>query len=189
MNSKSLSFWDQAQLLLLRLLSLVLALVDSLLHVRWGARLLDRLTSRWQVQLAELDDALARLEQERQQMQSLAEVLAIQAEALSIQAAVIYLARRRRTHDELRFDPAIPHDEETLDAIIDLLVKARLATVETQEIEPEHYIYHLEPDWPAIRQRLADAADQATPEFAEWFYEGIQFIDEALDSCSPATNP
>lgn len=182
MNSKSLSFWDQTQLLLLRLLSLVLGLVDSLFHVRWGARLLDRLTNRWQAQLVELDDALARLEQERQQMQAL-------AETLSIQAAAIYLAGRRLTHDELRFDPAIPHDEETLDATIDLLVKARLATVETHEIAPDRYVYYLEPDWPAIRRRLADAADQAAPEFAEWFHEGIRFIDEALDSYSPATNP
>jgi hypothetical protein len=181
MNPNSLSLWNQVQLLLLRLLSLFLGLVDSLFHVRWGARLLERLADRYQAQLVELDEALVCLEQERRQMQ-------VQAEALAIQAAAIYLSGRCLTHKELRFDPADPHDEEMLDATIDLLVKERLATVEAREIGLERYVYYLEPDWTAICQRLAAAADQAPPESAAWFRDGIQFIDEASGSCSPAAS-
>jgi hypothetical protein len=170
---KSLSLWDQVELALLRVLSILLSIVDGLFKVRMGERLLDSLTQRWQTQLAELDAAIDNLEKERAQLQA-------QAEALAIHAAALYLGGRYLTRDELRFDPTDPRDEEVLDASIDLLVKRQLASIETEEVEPERYIYHLEPDWPAIRARLADAVVQAEPDVADWFREGLKFIDEAF---------
>ncbi len=173
MNPARLSRWDQVQLTLLRLLTLLLVLVDGLFKVQWGEHLLERMTDHWQTQLERLDGDLARLEKQRDWLQS-------QVEALAIHVATIYLAERRQAHDELRFDPAIPRDEEILDASIDLLVRQRLATIEAQEIEPGHFVYHLEPDWVAIRSRLSTAAARADPEIAEWFAEGIRSIDAAL---------
>jgi hypothetical protein len=170
MTPRSLSTWDHLELMLLRWLSAALALVDSLLNVRWGERLLDRLTDRWKTELAHLEQALAHLDEERQRLNT-------QMEAIAIQTAVIYLAGRYQTRSELRFDPADPHDEQVLDASIDTLVKERLATIESEEIQPRCYVYTLELDWPAIRARLASAVDHAQPELADWLDEGIRFID------------
>jgi hypothetical protein len=170
MNSEPLSLWDQAQLISIRLLTRVLGIVDRLLNVHWGERLLERMAGRWQSQLGELDEALARLERERAQLQ-------LQAQALALHAAAVYLGGRQLARDELRFDPADPHDEEILDASIDLLVKERLASIEMEQTAKDHYIYHLEPDWAAIRARLADAAARSEPEVAGWLQETITFID------------
>jgi hypothetical protein len=173
MNPSPLSFWDQTQLALLRLLSIVLGLLDRFFNVRWGEHLLERMTNHWQARLEQLDESLAHLEEERHRLR-------LQAEALAVHAATIYLCGHSLTHDELRFDPAIPHDEEILDAAIDLLVKQRLATIEPEEIEPGYFVYNLEPDWMAIRSFLCKAAEQAEPETAEWFREGMRFIDETV---------
>jgi hypothetical protein len=174
-NSQSLSWWEQLQLILLRLVSVILAAVDRLFNVTWGERQVARLSGRWQARLAHLDQTLADLEMERQQLQ-------MQTEALAIQAAAIYLAGRSLTRDELRFDPAESREEELLDATIDLLVKRRLAAIESQEIEAGRYVYRLEPDWPAIQAYLAAAAERARPESAAWFREGLNFIDTAIGS-------
>jgi hypothetical protein len=173
MNPTALSFWHRTQLILLRLLSISLGWIDSLLNVHWGERLLNRLSSRWQMRLEQLNVTLADLEKERYQIQR-------QAEALALQAATIYLGGRSLIHNELRFDPSIAHDEEMLDASIDLLVKQRLAAIESVETEPGHFVYYLDPDWSAIHRRLSAAADQADPDSAEWFLEGIHLIEEAL---------
>ncbi len=173
MNSNPLTFWDHVQLTLLRWLAIFLGLMDRLFNVHWGERLLGRLANRWQTQLVELDVSLARLEEERQQLNR-------QTESLAIQAAAIYLGSRQLTHGELRFDPTDLRDEEVLDATIDLLVKERLASIETETVGAERYLYHVEPDWPAIRQRLEAAADRAGGETADWFREGLAFLDEAL---------
>jgi hypothetical protein len=173
MNSRHLSLWDRIQLALLRMLSALLGIVDGFFHVHWGQQLLEHLANRWQSQLAQLNEALTQLEMERSKLQ-------LQAEALAIHAAAIYLGGRSLARDELRFDPADPHDEAMLDASIDLLVKERLASIETEQVGPDHYVYHLEPDWPAIRARLSNAAEQAEPQSADWFREGLRFIDEAL---------
>ena len=42
----------------------------------------------------------------------------------------------------------------------------------SEEVEAGHYVYHLEPDWPAIRARLAEAAAQADRETADWLQRG-----------------
>jgi hypothetical protein len=166
-----LTFWDRAQLFLLRMLSIGLGLIDRIFRIDWGERALERMSRRWETRLEQLDASLARLEQEREQIQS-------QSEALAIHAAAIYLAARNLTQDKLQFDPSISHDDEILDATIDLLVKERLASIETEEVAAGRFVYTIEPDWTAILTKLRASASEADPEIAEWFEEGIRFIDE-----------
>jgi hypothetical protein len=173
MKPASLSRWDRTQLAFLRIMSSFLGLVDGILNVQWGEHLLERMSNRWQRQLQQLNESLAALEDERNQIHD-------QLEALALHIAAICLAGRRVACSELRFDPAIPHDDELLDASIALLVKPRLATIESEEIEPGHFIYHLEPDWTAIHSRLSTAANQAGPEIAEWFRESLRLMEESF---------
>jgi len=168
-----LSLWDRVQLRLLRLLSILLGVVDELFHVQWGQKILSKMAARWQSQLDRLDQALEDLDKERRDAD-------MQAQALSIYAAALYLGRRRLARDELLFDPSDPRDEELLDASIELLVKERLADIETTEIGDGRYTYRLDPDWLAIRARLSAALEQAAPESDDWLREGLKFIDEAL---------
>ncbi|MGD8624831.1 MAG: hypothetical protein PVJ34_09855 [Anaerolineae bacterium] len=171
MNPLELSTWERAQLLFLRVLSAGLGLIDNLLGVHWGERLLARLAGRWQAQVDQIDAAMAtlRVEQER---------LEVQLDGLRLQTAVLYLGNRQLARGELRFDPAEPREEEILDATIELLVKRQLAAIEAKEVEPGRYIYHLAPDWQAIRARLRDAAEQAEPETARWLREGLGLLDQ-----------
>ena len=171
MSFTHLTFWDRAQLFLLRMLSIGLGLIDRIFRIDWGERALERMSRRWETRLEQLDASLARLEQEREQIQS-------QSEALAIHAAAIYLAARNLTQDKLQFDPSISHDDEILDATIDLLVKERLASIETEEVAAGRFVYTIEPDWTAILTKLRASASEADPEIAEWFEEGIRFIDE-----------
>jgi hypothetical protein len=171
MSPSRASLGDRVQLRLLRLLSTLLALVDGLLGVSWGERLLDRLAAHWQARMVQIDAALAALEEERIRLR-------VQAEGLALYAAVTYLARRQMSCGELCFDPADPEDERALDANIDLLVKGQLATVEISQVEVGHDLYCLEPDWVQIQARLEQAASQAEPETAGWLRDGIRLIEE-----------
>lgn len=173
MKTTQISFWDQTQLALLRFMSILLGRVDRILNVRWGEKMLAHMAERWEARLKKLDREILALEKERYRSQS-------QAEALVIHAATIYLAGRMLAHDELRFDPAIPRDEEILDATIDMMVKQRLASISSVEIEPGHFVYDLEPDWPAIYGRISEVAEDAEPEFAEWLQESLRLIRETL---------
>jgi len=175
MNPAPFSFYNQAQLALLRLLSITLGLVDRLFNVSWGERLLARMARHWQSRLETINQNLADLQAEQDRLQG-------QTEALAIHAATVYLAGRKRAYGELRFDPALPRDEELLDASIALLVKRRLATIDSEETEPGHFVYQLEPDWAAIYARLSAAAIQAEPEVAEWFRESMKSAAEAVPS-------
>ncbi len=170
MRPRSSPARDRLELILLRWLGTTLALVDGLFNVRWRDRVLGRLTERWQAEMNQLEQALTDLREERLRLNR-------QMEAIAIHTAVIYLAGRQESRNELRFDPADPRDERLLDACIDTLVKERLATIESEESQSGSYIYTLEPDWSAIRGRLAGAADVAQPELADWLREGIRFID------------
>lgn len=174
MRSHPLSPWDHLQLIVLRWLSAALMLVDGLLDVQWGARLLDGLTNRWQMKLSQIERTLAHLDEDRKR-------LSILMEAIAIHTALIYLAGRYETRNELRFDPADPRDERLLEASIDTLVKEQLAAIETEERAPGQYVYTLELDWTAIRGRLANAAAVAESELSEWLREGIRYIDRIGD--------
>jgi hypothetical protein len=172
-NTSPLSVWNRFELRLIRLLAAGLALIDGLFNVDWGERLLERQTDRWQARLVHLQEEVNRLEAERNRVQS-------QAEALALHAATIYLGGHSLVHHELRFDPADPHEERVLDATVDLLVKNRLAAIEDREVEAGHHVYYLEPDWSAIRGRLAEAMETAEPQVAELYRESLAFIDETF---------
>jgi len=135
--------------------------------------LVERQSERWLARLARLEEEVDRLEAERSRVQS-------QAEALALHAATIYMGGRSLAHHELRFDPADPHEEEMLDATVDLLVKNRLAAIEDREVEAGHHVYYLEPDWGAIRARLAEAMATAEPQAAELYRESVAFIEETF---------
>jgi hypothetical protein len=168
-----LSFWDRIQLRLLRVLSIVLGLVDKLFDVEVGEKILSRLAARWQSQLAQLDQALEDLAKERRDAD-------LKAQALSIYAAALYLGRRRLARGELLFNPTDAHDEEVLDASIELLVKERLADIEPKEVGAGRYTYRLDPDWLAIRARLSAALEETGAENDDWLRDGLRFIDDAL---------
>lgn len=170
MNTGAFSRWDRIQLAILRWLSVILTLTDALLNVHWGERLLGRLTGRWQSEVAQLERALARLEEERH-------LLHQQIEAIAVHTAVIYLIGRHQSRGQLRFDPSVPRDDKILDASIDTLVKERLAAIDSQETAPGHFVYTLEPDWIAIRAVLTGVASRAQPQLAEWLREGVSLID------------
>jgi hypothetical protein len=161
------------QVVLLRLLSIFLTTVDSLLNVHWGERTLERMARRWQKKMDILDRSLARLEIERAQLE-------LQAEAIALHVATFRLGARTLDGNELRFDPAEPSDEKILDAAIDLLVKEKLSTVEPEEVEPGRLVYTLEPDWAAIHARISKAASLADSDIAEMFQESLRFIEERL---------
>jgi len=172
-SARSQSLRDRLELRVIRLLTTGLALFDGLFNVDWGERLLKRQGDRWQARLVGLQEEVDRLEAERSRVQA-------QVEALALHAATIYLGGRSLVHHELRFDPADPHEEEILDATVNLLVKNRLAAIEDREAEPGHHIYFLEPDWAAIRARLAEAMELADPEAADLYRETLAFIDETF---------
>lgn len=171
MSARLSSLWDRVELRLLRLLSITLAILDGLLGVSWGKRVLDRLTARWQADLAKIDATLAALEQDRIRLRT-------QAEGLALYAAVTYLASRQSACGEICFDPADPDDEQALDANIELLVKERLAAIEICRVGEGHDLYRLEPDWAQIQARLEQAASQAEPETARWLRDGASMIEE-----------
>ena len=52
--------------------------------------------------------------------------------------------------------------------MINHLVKPRLAAIEIQEVEKNHYIYKLEPDWAAIGDYLTQHEADLQPEIADW---------------------
>jgi len=173
MSAGPLSVRDRLELRFIRLLTIGLAWIDRLFNVDWGERLLERQGDRWRARLVQLQEEVDRLETEHSRIRS-------QAEALALHAATIYLGGRSLVHHELRFDPADPHEEEILDATVNLLVNSRLAAIEDREVEPGHHIYYLEPDWAAIHARLAEAMETAEPQAAELYREGLTFIEETL---------
>lgn len=173
MNPEKLSLRERVQLFLLRGGTRLLRTVDSLLGVQWGEHQIQQLAVRWSTQISEIDQAIVDLEEERNHVLS-------QVEALAIQSAAIYLGGRQMTHNKLSFDPSDPHDEEMLDATIELLVKQRLAEVETEQLNKGHYIYHVEPNWSSIRTYLARVAEHADQDVAGWLQEGLEFIDETM---------
>lgn len=108
----------------------------------------------------------ARLAKMREQLIRLEEML----EAANLQLCLLYLQQRELLwpHRWLEFDPADPREDQGLDLLIDYLVKPRLAAIEAQEVEKNHYLYNLELDWEAIGDFLAQRDFELQPEIADW---------------------
>jgi hypothetical protein len=112
--------------------------------------------ARSEARLAEINEQLAKLE----------ELL----EAANLQLCLLYLRQRELLlpHRWLYFDPANPQEDQGLDLLVHHLVKPRLAAIEMQEVEKNHYIYRLEPDWTIIDAFLAQREADLQPEIAGW---------------------
>jgi hypothetical protein len=91
-------------------------------------------------------------------------------EAASLQLCLLYLRQRHLLSPQrwLCFDPANPQEDHGLDLLISHLVKPRLAAIEIQEVEKNHYIYKLEPDWAAVDDYLVKREADVQPEIADW---------------------
>ena len=138
---------------------------------RIGERVVHRLTNRWQRRLDTLDAQLEILQTERRGLEA-------QAIAIGLQAAVCYLSARSVTQGEICFDPRDPGEEQMLDATIELLVKPRLATIQTLEPAPGRLLYRIEPNWGEIRNSVEELARNAASHEAPWLSECLTFIDQ-----------
>jgi fructosamine-3-kinase len=128
-----------------KILFIFLLIIDRLL----GTSLTQREVNRRRAKLA---DYKARLETIEEQLTRLENTL----ETLNLRLCLLYLWERNLTWPDrwLRFDPATPQDDRELDLLISYLVKPRLATIDEEKVATDHYVYHLKPDWAAIRDLL-----------------------------------
>ena len=112
--------------------------------------------ARSEARLAEISEQLVKLER--------------LLEAANLQLCLLYLRQRELLSPQrwLHFDPADPHEDQGLDLLINHLVKPRLAAGEMQEVEKNHYIYKLKPNWAAIGDFLAQRGADLQPEIADW---------------------
>jgi chromosome condensin MukBEF complex kleisin-like MukF subunit len=135
----------------------------SLIDYLFATNFLEREVARRKAKLARAEARLAELSA---QLVKLGELL----EAANLQLCLLYLRQRELLlpHHWLRFDTADPQEDQGLDLLINHLVKPRLAAIEMQEVEENHYIYKLEPDWAAIGDYLAQHGADLQPEIADW---------------------
>jgi len=130
-----------------RILFTILLIIDHL----FKTDLVDREINRRKRRIASLNERLDLIEREMRRLERL-------MQATNIQLCVLYLRERRLRSPEtwLTFDPANENDEYELNLMIEHLVKTRLATIDMETLAPEHYRYHLHPDWEAIEEALAE---------------------------------
>ena len=136
-----------------------LGIVDRL----FATNLLEREVARRKAKVARSE---ARLAEISEQLVKLGGLL----EAANLQLCLLYLRQRNLLSPQrwLHFDSANPEEEQGLDLLINHLVKPRLAAIEIQEVEKNHYIYKLKPDWAAIGAFLAQREADLQPEIADW---------------------
>jgi hypothetical protein len=142
-----------------RILFTALILVDHLLGTRLAEKELARReakVTRYKAQMTELEKQLTRLEG----------LLG----AINLRLCLLYLRERNLLSPErwLSFDPNKPEEDKGLDLLIEHLVKPGLATVETDKVEESHYIYHLQPDWAAIRAFFTEQQADLGPSVEGW---------------------
>ena len=103
----------------------------------------------------------------RRQMEELDRLLHV----TQVELCVLYLRQRRVLRPEiwLCFVPAERAGEERdLDMLIDRLVKHGLATVRTETVGEQTYVYHLRPDWAAIVDLLSAWRKYLDPLTTSW---------------------
>jgi hypothetical protein len=142
-----------------RILLVSLGIIDRL----FATDFLEREVARRKAKVARYE---ARLAEISEQLLKLGGLL----EAANLQLCLLYLRQRELLSPSrwLHFDPANPHEDQGLDLLINHLVKPRLAAIEMREVEKNHYIYKLEPDWAAIGAFLAQREADLEPEIADW---------------------
>jgi len=136
-----------------------LSIVDRLL----ATDLLEREVARRRAKVARSEARLAEISQKLAKLGGL-------LEAANLQLCLLYLRQRELLSPQrwLHFDSANPQEDQGLDLLINHLVKPRLAAIEMREVEKNHYIYKLAPDWAAIGDYLAQREADLQPEIAGW---------------------
>jgi len=142
-----------------RILFTALILVDHLLGTKLAEKELARReakVARYRAQMTELERQLIKLEG----------LLG----AINLRLCLLYLRERSLLSPErwLCFDPNDPEEDRGLDLVIEHLVKPRLATIEMDRVEEGQYVYHLQPDWAAIRAFFAEQKADLEPDMKGW---------------------
>ncbi len=142
-----------------RILFILLLTIDRL----FGTSLTEQEVNRRRAKLAAFK---ARLEIIEEQLTRLEDTL----ETLNLRLCLLYLWERNLTWADrwLRFDPADPHDDKELDLLIQHLVKPRLAAIDEEKVTEEHYVYHLAPDWAAIRALITSQQVKLEADMRLW---------------------
>jgi hypothetical protein len=136
-----------------------LGIIDRL----FATNFLEREVARRKAKVARSE---ARLAEINEQLLKLGRLL----EVANLQLCLLYLRQRNLLSPQrwLHFDPVNPQEDQGLDLLINHLVKPRLAAIEMQEVERNHYTYRLKPDWAAIGDFLAQREADLQPEIADW---------------------
>ncbi len=151
-----------------------LGIIDRL----FATDLLEREVARRKAKIARSEARLAELSEQLVRLGGL-------LEAANLQLCLLYLRQRNllSPHRWLHFDPAHSQEDKGLDLLINHLVKPRLAAIEMQEVEKNHYIYKLEPDWAAVGNFLAQREADLQPEIAEWLDRKREFTSNPTTEC------
>jgi hypothetical protein len=147
-----------------RILFTALILVDHLLGTNLAKKELSRReakVARYRAQMTDLEKQLTRLEG--------------LLEAINLRLCLLYLQERSLLLPErwLSFDANDPEEDTGLNLLIEHLVKPRLATIEMDKVEEGHYLYHVQPDWAAIRAFFAEQQADLEPDMKRWLL-GLQ---------------
>ncbi|MDH4136029.1 MAG: hypothetical protein OEW09_04835 [Anaerolineae bacterium] len=145
-----------------RILFTALILVDHLL----GTHLVQKELARREAKVARYRTQMTELEKQLTRLEGL-------LGAINLRLCLLYLRERSLLSPErwLSFDSNDPEEDRGLGLVIEHLVKPRLATVETDQVEEGHYIYHLQPDWAAIRAFFAEQQTDLEPDMRGWLSE------------------
>ena len=137
-------------------------LVDHLL----GTKLAEKELARREAKVARYKARMTDLEEQLTKLEGL-------LGAINLRLCLLYLRERSLLSPErwLSFDSNDPEEDRGLGLVIEHLVKPRLATVETDQVEEGHYIYHLQPDWAAIRAFFAEQQADLEPDMRGWLSE------------------
>ncbi|MFQ6100181.1 MAG: hypothetical protein ACE5OS_02950 [Anaerolineae bacterium] len=144
----------------IRLWFAVLVIADRLL----GTHLVERELARLQRRVEAFEEQASAI---RRQMEELTHLL----HAAQVELCILYLRQRHLLWPAtwLRFAPAENvADEGDLDMLIGQLVKHGLATVHTEEVGEQTYVYHLRPDWAAILDLVSTWKEHLDPVTASW---------------------
>ena len=145
-----------------RILFTALILVDHLL----GTNLVEKELSRREAKVARYRARMTELEKQLTRLEGL-------LGAINLRLCLLYLRERSLLSPErwLSFDPNDPEEDRGLDLLIEHLVKPRLATIEMDKVEEDHYLYHLQPDWAAICAFFVEQQADLEPDIEGWLLE------------------
>jgi hypothetical protein len=145
-----------------RILFTAFIFVDHLL----GTHLVEKELARREAKVARYRDQMTELERQLTQLEDL-------LGAINLRLCLLYLRERSLLSPErwLSFDSNDPEEDKGLELLVEHLVKPRLATIEMDEVEEGHYVYHLQPDWAAVRAFLAKQQTDLEPDVEGWLSE------------------